>query len=73
VPESCLQLQQIRGGIVQHIRRRGVMLLLLACLLVALLFLLEWLGSEQPQHWVETPIAVPPQEGAAKGGNKESL
>jgi hypothetical protein len=44
-------------------RRRGLMLLLLACGLVAMLFFFEWLGSEQPQKWVESPIAVPPDEG----------
>lgn len=66
--------RQIRGGCVQFIRRRGIMLLLLACLGLALLFFLEWLGSEQPQEWVETPIAVPPEEsGGPKGGNKDSL
>lgn len=31
----------------------------LALLAIALLFLFEWLGSEQPQIWVESPIAVP--------------
>jgi hypothetical protein len=59
---------------VKIIRRRGVLLLVLACTGLTLLFFLEWLGSEQPQNWVETPIAVPPEDGeAAKGGNKDSL
>ena len=31
----------------------------LALLAIALLFFFEWLGSEQPQIWVESPIAVP--------------
>ena len=57
----------------QSIRRRGVMLLLLACIGLALLFFLEWLGSEQPQKWVETPIEVPPEaKGTASGGNIKS-
>lgn len=59
---------------VQFIRRRGVMLLLLACSAIALLIFLEWLGSEQPQKWVETPIAVPAEDSsAAKGGSKDGL
>jgi hypothetical protein len=35
------------------------MILVLALLAIALLFFFEWLGSEQPQKWVESPIAVP--------------
>lgn len=40
-------------------RRRVPMILALALLAVALLFFFEWLGSEQLQVWVESPIAVP--------------
>jgi hypothetical protein len=58
---------QIRGGIVQNRKRRGPFMLALALAAVALLFFFEWLGSEQPQEWVETPIAVPPDpDGKAK-------
>ena len=52
---------QIRGGIVQQHRwrRRVSYFVALALLAIALLFFFEWLGSEQPQNWVESPIAVP--------------
>jgi hypothetical protein len=40
-------------------RRRVPVTLALALLLIALLFFFEWLGSEQQQVWVESPIAVP--------------
>jgi hypothetical protein len=38
----------------------------LALLAIALLFFFEWLGSEQPQNWVESPIDVPVQKDQAK-------
>jgi hypothetical protein len=50
---------------VQRKTRRSLILLALALGLVALLFFFEWLGSEQPQVWVETPIDVPPENGGA--------
>jgi hypothetical protein len=40
-------------------------LIALALIMVALLFFFEWLGSEQPQKWVEQPIALPPEPGSA--------
>ena len=40
-------------------RGRVPMFAVLALLAIALLFFFEWLGSEQPQIWVESPIAVP--------------
>ena len=40
-------------------RRRVSYFVALALLAIALLFFFEWLGSEQPQNWVESPIAVP--------------
>ena len=57
----------------QQVGRRGRMLLMLACLAFALLFFLEWLGSEQPQTWVETPIDVPPEAGQRQSGDKGGL
>lgn len=41
------------------------MLVALALLATALLFFFEWLGSEQPQKWVESPIAVPVEKDRA--------
>jgi hypothetical protein len=35
------------------------MILALALLATALLFFFEWLGSEQQQNWVDSPIAIP--------------
>jgi hypothetical protein len=57
----------IRGGIVQqkHGRRRGLWLVAIAAIMVMLLFFFEWLGSEQSQKWVESPIAVPVDDGGA--------
>ena len=40
-------------------RRRVPIIVALALVAIALLFFFEWLGSEQPQIWVESPIAVP--------------
>jgi hypothetical protein len=37
------------------------MIIAIVAMLIMLLFFLEWLGSEQPQKWVETPLAVPPE------------
>jgi hypothetical protein len=56
---------QIRGGKVPKSiwQRRLPMLVALALLATALLFFFEWLGSEQPENWVESPIAVPVEKG----------
>lgn len=51
-------------------RRRGLLMVVVVATLVALLFFFERLGSEQPQKWVETPIVVPPEPGAADKGRK---
>jgi hypothetical protein len=61
---------QIRGGIVQQNRwrRRGLWLLAIVAMLIALLFFFEWLGSEQEQKWVEKPIALPPDNGGSGKG-----
>ena len=40
-------------------RKRVPIIAALALLAIALLFFFERLGSEQPQIWVESPIAVP--------------
>jgi hypothetical protein len=58
-----LHYRKIRGGIVQQgpERKRGLMIVAIVVMLAMLLFFLEWLGSEQPQKWVETPLAVPPE------------
>jgi hypothetical protein len=37
----------------------------IASIIVAMLFFFEWLGSEQPQHWVEIPVAASPNKGNA--------
>jgi hypothetical protein len=37
----------------------GVVAFGLVILLTILLFFFEWLGSEQPEKWVEKPIAMP--------------
>jgi hypothetical protein len=54
-------LLQIRGGAVRNNRwrKRAPIIAALALMAIALLFFFEWLGSEQPQIWVESPIAVP--------------
>jgi hypothetical protein len=59
---------QIRGGIVQQNRwrRRGLWLLAIVAILGGLLIFFEWLGSEQPQIWVETPIDLPPGSGGTE-------
>ena len=44
-------------------RRRGLWLLAIVAIMVALLFFFEWLGSEQPQITVEMPIPTPPEGG----------
>jgi hypothetical protein len=41
-------------------------LLAIVAILGALLFFFEWLGSEQPQKWVETPIDLPPEPGSTE-------
>ncbi len=48
----------------QALRRKsrwnGITLLgVLLLILTILLFFFEWLGSEQPQKWVEEPVAMP--------------
>ncbi len=40
------------------------MIVSIVAMLVALLFFFEWLGSERPQIWVETPLPMPPEKGA---------
>ncbi len=51
----------------QNRRRRLVpVFVALALLATALLFFFEWLGSEQPQNWVESPIDVPVKENRAE-------
>jgi hypothetical protein len=57
---------QIRGGKVQQNRwrRRHLWPVAVIALAILLLFFFEWLGSEQPQKWVETPIDVPAENGS---------
>ncbi len=36
-----------------------MVMIALALLLTMMLFFFEWLGSEQPQKWVEEPVTMP--------------
>jgi hypothetical protein len=67
VAGKLFAVSQIRGGNVQQNRwrRRGLWLFAIVAIMVVLLFFFEWLGSEQPQKWVESPIALPPEDGGA--------
>ena len=59
--------KQIRGGkVLQNPwQRRAPLIVALALLAMVLLFFFEWLGSEQKQKWVESPIAVPVENDRA--------
>lgn len=50
-----------RGWKLRHKSRRGcaAVAIAVALLLTILLFFFEWLGSEQPQKWVEQPVTMP--------------
>ncbi len=48
----------------------GVLALMLVIIFTILLFLFEWLGSEQSANWVEKPVAMP-QKGAQTEKSKE--
>jgi hypothetical protein len=66
VAGKLFTLCQIRGGIVQQNwrRMRVLWLFAIAAIMIVLLFFFEWLGSEQPQIWVESPVAVPSKDGS---------
>jgi hypothetical protein len=50
-----------RGRKLRHKSRwgRATVAIALALLFTILLFFFEWLGSEQPQKWVEEPVTMP--------------
>jgi hypothetical protein len=47
------------------------MLVALALLVTALLFFFEWLGSEQSQKWVESPVTAPVEKPASPTATKK--